>query len=196
MVGVMVTKKKAKSRRDLGSAFDGRDIKAKVIGEGANLGCTQAGRIEYAKAGGRLNTDAIDNSAGVDTSDHEVNIKILLSDAIHSGALKADKREKLLQSMTDEVGELVLEDNYDQTGAISLVQASAAADLDSHERFIQRLEASGKLSRRVEGLPLTGEFAAMRTAKLGLTRPELAKLVAYAIWRVKSLKLNQWYLAE
>ena len=163
-----------------GVRIDAEDVKAQVVGEGANLGVTQKGRIAFARNGGRINTDAIDNSAGVDTSDHEVNIKILLSDAIRTGALKADKRENLLESMTDEVGELVLGDNYDQTGAITIAQASAASDLDSHERFIQRLESEGKLSRRVEGLPLTGEFAALRAAKLGLTRPELAKLVAYA----------------
>jgi glutamate dehydrogenase len=163
-----------------GLRVDAEDMKAQVVGEGANLGVTQKGRIAFARVGGRINTDAIDNSAGVDTSDHEVNIKILLGDVIRSGALKEDKRDKLLESMTDEVGALVLQNNYDQTGAISIAQASAMNDLDSHERFIQRLEAEGKLSRRVEGLPLTGEFAALRAAKLGLTRPELAKLVAYS----------------
>jgi glutamate dehydrogenase len=159
---------------------DAEDIKALVVGEGANLGVTHKGRIAFARAGGRINTDAIDNSAGVDTSDHEVNIKILLADAIRAGALKAGERDKLLESMTDNVARLVLVDNYDQTGAISLAQTSAAADLDSHERFIQRLEAVGKLSRRVEGLPSTAEIAVLRSAKQGLTRPELAKLVAYA----------------
>jgi glutamate dehydrogenase len=159
---------------------DAEDLRALVVGEGANLGVTQKGRIAFARNGGRINTDAIDNSAGVDTSDHEVNIKILLGDVIRAGALKADQRDKLLESMTDEVGELVLEDNYNQTGAITLAQATAAFDLDSHERFIQRLEASGKLSRRVEGLPSTAEIAALRAAEQGLTRPELAKLVAYA----------------
>jgi glutamate dehydrogenase len=159
---------------------DAEDVRAQVIGEGANLGVTQKGRIAFARGGGRINTDAIDNSAGVDTSDHEVNIKILLADAIRVGALKREKRDNLLESMTNEVGALVLEDNYDQTGALSLAQATAPQDLDSHERFIQRLEGAGKLSRRVEGLPLTGEFAALRAAGLGLTRPELAKLLAYA----------------
>ncbi|MBS0386573.1 MAG: NAD-glutamate dehydrogenase [Proteobacteria bacterium] len=179
-------KARAETNADVGDKtndavrVDAEDLHAQVIGEGANLGVTQKGRIAFARAGGRINTDAIDNSAGVDTSDHEVNIKILLSDAINAGALKADKREKLLHSMTDEVGELVLEDNYNQTGALSIAQASAPADLDSHERFIQRLEASGKLLRRVEGLPPTSEFTALRAAKLGLTRPELAKLMAYA----------------
>ncbi|QGZ96736.1 NAD-glutamate dehydrogenase [Terricaulis silvestris] len=179
-------KARAESHGDVGDKandgvrVDAEDVRAQVVGEGANLGVTHKGRIAFARAGGRINTDAIDNSAGVDTSDHEVNIKILLSEVIRSGALKADKRDKLLESMTDEVGALVLEDNYDQTGAISIAQASAVNDLDSHERFIQRLESEGKLNRRVEGLPLTGEFASLRAAKLGLTRPELAKLVAYS----------------
>jgi glutamate dehydrogenase len=159
---------------------DAEDLKAKVVGEGANLGVTQRARIAFARAGGAINTDAVDNSAGVDTSDHEVNIKILLADAIRTGALKADKRDKLLASMTDDVGNLVLQNNYDQTLALTLCQVSAAADLDSHERFIQRLEAAGKLARRVETLPLTGEFAALRGAGQGLTRPEISKLIAYA----------------
>ncbi len=163
-----------------GLRVDAEDLRALVVGEGANLGVTQKGRIAFARAGGRINTDAIDNSAGVDTSDHEVNIKILLAEAIRAGALKAGKRDKLLETMTDEVGDLVLSNNYDQTLALTLAQASAAADLDSHERFIQRLEGVGKLSRRVEGLPSSPEIALLRGAKQGLSRPELAKLVAYA----------------
>ena len=160
--------------------IDAEDVRAKVVGEGANLGVTQRGRIAFARGGGAINTDAVDNSAGVDTSDHEVNIKILLGDAIRTGALKADKRDALLASMTDDVASHVLKHNYDQTLALSLGQATAVADLDSHERFILRLEHEGKLARRVETLPLTGEFAALRAARLGLTRPELSKLVAYA----------------
>ncbi len=163
-----------------GVRVDAEDLRAAVIGEGANLGVTQKGRIAFARNGGRLNTDAIDNSAGVDTSDHEVNIKILLGDAIRAGALKQSRRDKLLESMTDEVGRLVLRHNYEQTLAISLAHASAGADLDSHERFIQRLEMAGKLSRGVEGLPSAAEIAMLRASKQGLTRPELAKLVAYA----------------
>jgi glutamate dehydrogenase len=159
---------------------DAEDLRAQVVGEGANLGVTQKGRIAFARAGGRINTDAIDNSAGVDTSDHEVNIKILLTGVIGAGALKAADRDNLLRSMTEEVGVLVLEDNYDQTGALSLAQASAAADLDSHERFMQRLESAGKLARSVEGLPNSNEVAQLRAAGVGLTRPELAKLIAYA----------------
>jgi|CXWL01.1.fsa_nt_gi glutamate dehydrogenase len=184
-------KARAETHADVGDKandavrVDAEDLRALVIGEGANLGVTQQGRVAFAKfanhgAGGRINTDAIDNSAGVDTSDHEVNIKILLGDVIRSGALKQAKRDKLLESMTDDVGRLVLTNNYDQTLALTLAQASAAADLDSHERFVQRLEAAGKLSRRVEGLPSSEEVASLRAAGQGLTRPELAKLVAYA----------------
>ncbi len=160
--------------------IDGRDVKAKVIGEGANLGLTQAGRIEYARHGGRLNTDAIDNSAGVDSSDHEVNIKILLTEAIAHDDLDASRRNALLEQMTDEVAKLVLANNYDQTGALSVWEATAAADLDSHERFIEQLEGQNKLSREVEGLPSSEAFRALRERGEGLTRPELAVLMAYA----------------
>ena len=164
---------------------DAKDVRAKVIAEGANLGVTQAGRIEFARLGsggrgGRINTDAIDNSAGVDSSDHEVNIKILTAEAIRGGALKEKDRNALLASMTDEVGLLVLENNYDQTGALSVMQATAPADLDSHEGLIQTLESQGKLDRVVEGLPSTEGFRKLRDQHLGLTRPELAVIMAYA----------------
>jgi len=179
-------KARAENNSDVGDKandairVDGEDVRAQVVGEGANLGVTQKGRIAFARNGGRINTDAIDNSAGVDTSDHEVNIKILLGDAIRADALKANKRDKLLESMTDEVGALVLTNNYDQTLALTLTEDRAARDLDSHERFVQRLEAAGKLSRRVEGLPPALDIAALRAAGQGLTRPELSKLIAYA----------------
>lgn len=159
---------------------DAADVRAKVIAEGANLGVTQAGRIEFARKGGRINTDAIDNSAGVDSSDHEVNIKILTAEAINQGTLKASERDALLASMTDEVGHLVLENNYDQTGALTVMQATAAADLDSHEALIDSLEAQGKLDRAVEGLPSTDAFRRLREAGQGLTRPELAVIMAYS----------------
>lgn len=155
-------------------------LRVKVVGEGANLGVTQAARIEFARHGGRINSDAIDNSAGVDSSDHEVNIKILLRNAIESQELDADKRNSLLSSMTDEVAEKVLVHNYDQTGALSVAEASAAMDLDSHERMIERLEAAGLLNRSVEGLPKADEFRLLREKDLGLTRPEIAVLLAYA----------------
>ncbi len=163
-----------------GLRVDARDVKARVIGEGANLGVTQAGRIEFARKGGRINTDAIDNSAGVDTSDHEVNIKILLTEAINQKALLASERNALLGRMTDDVGRLVLQDNYDQTGALSIMEAHAAADLDSHEGLIDQLESQGKLDRSVEGLPSADGFQALRDRGLGLTRPELAVVMAYA----------------
>ncbi len=156
---------------------------AQVIGEGANLGVTQLGRIEYARKGGRINTDAIDNSAGVDSSDHEVNIKILLSAAIENGALEADKRNALLASMTDDVAEHVLIHNYDQTRAISQVEKTAAEDLDAHSRFISVMEREGRLDRAIEFLPDAETIAMLRQQGQGLTRPELSVLAAYAkLW--------------
>ncbi|HYC74972.1 NAD-glutamate dehydrogenase [Brevundimonas sp.] len=159
---------------------DGGELRALVVAEGANLGLTQAGRIAFARAGGRINTDAIDNSAGVDSSDHEVNIKILTGAAIASGALKAEDRNALLASMTDEVGLKVLVHNYDQTLALSLQQAEGAAALDSQQRFMQWLGGKGKLDRKVEGLPDDLKLAEMKAAGQALTRPELAVLTAYS----------------
>ena len=127
--------------------INGEDVRAKVVGEGANLGVTQLGRIEYAKAGGHINTDAIDNSAGVDCSDHEVNIKILLNGLVASGAMTRKARNKLLEDMTDEVSDLVLRNNYLQTLAITLVENQAAAVLDGQNRMMRRLEAEGLLNR-------------------------------------------------
>jgi glutamate dehydrogenase len=155
---------------------DGQDIRAKVIGEGANLGCTQRGRIEYALKGGRLNTDAIDNSAGVDTSDHEVNIKVLL-DAL---GLPQAERNALLGQMTDEVGELVLRDNFLQTLAISLAEMRAPELLDQHARLMRSLEKEGRLDRALEYLPDDESLAERAAAGRGLTRPELSVLLAYA----------------
>ncbi|HEV2674863.1 MAG TPA: NAD-glutamate dehydrogenase [Aliidongia sp.] len=160
--------------------IDGREIGAKVVGEGANLALTQRGRIEYALHGGRLNTDAIDNSAGVDTSDHEVNIKIGASAMLSSGKLKADKRNAFLATMTDEVGLLVLEDNYLQTQAVTIAEAEAPALLDEHARLMRSLERAGKLDRAIEYLPDDEALIQRAAAKRGLTRPELAVLLAYA----------------
>ncbi len=158
---------------------NGRELRCKVVGEGANLGFTQAGRIEYALAGGRIDTDAIDNSAGVDTSDHEVNIKILTGMAERSGQLKAEDRDALLASMTDEIAVHVLAHNYDQTLALSLMQAEAVEDLPAHAAFMAELEKRGKLDRALEGLPSAAEMAERGRAGKGLTRPELAVLLAY-----------------
>jgi glutamate dehydrogenase len=150
-----------------------------VIGEGANLGLTQAARIRFAIGGGRINTDAIDNSAGVDCSDHEVNIKILTDMAQRAGHLNQDQRNALLASMTDAVAEHVLADNIGQTLALSLQERSSAADLESHEQFMRQLEAAGRLDRLVEGLPSTAVLAARGDQGMGLTRPELAVIMAY-----------------
>jgi glutamate dehydrogenase len=155
------------------------ELRCKVVGEGANLGVTQAGRIAFARAGGRIDSDAIDNSAGVDTSDHEVNIKILTGVAERAGGLSRKRRDRLLQSMTDDVAALVLRHNYDQTLALSLLERDAAAELGQHARFIAELEAKGRLDRRVEGLPSPAALADLAQAGAGLTRPELAVLLAY-----------------
>jgi glutamate dehydrogenase len=158
---------------------NGADLRCKVVGEGANLGLTQAGRIEFARAGGRIDTDAIDNSAGVDTSDHEVNIKILTGMAERSGALASADRDPLLVSMTDDVASHVLTHNYDQTLALSLLEAEAAQDLAAHAQFILSLESRGRLDRSLEGLPSVAALAERGLAGKGLTRPELAVLMAY-----------------
>ena len=158
---------------------DGRDLRCQVVGEGANLGFTQAGRIEFALAGGRIDTDAIDNSAGVDTSDHEVNIKILTGLAIRSGDLTEAGRDPLLASMTDEVAAHVLAHNYDQTLTLSLLQSEAGRDLQGQAMFMTTLEKRGRLDRALEGLPDAEEIERRAKAGLGLTRPELAVLLAY-----------------
>jgi glutamate dehydrogenase len=159
---------------------NGTDIRAKVIGEGANLGCTQLGRVEYALAGGRINTDAIDNSAGVDTSDHEVNLKILFSGPLRRGDLSAEARDALLAAMTDDVADHVLQDNYDQTLTLSVAQSRASKDLDAHGRFMRELESRGRLDRAVEFLPDDAQLRLRAQQDKGLTRPELAVLLAYA----------------
>ncbi|HVT24624.1 MAG TPA: NAD-glutamate dehydrogenase [Rhizomicrobium sp.] len=160
--------------------INGSEVRAKVIGEGANLGVTQLGRVEYALGGGRINTDAIDNSAGVDTSDHEVNLKILLNGPVRRGELSMDARDALLTEMTDDVAAHVLKDNYDQTLALSVAQSRAAKDLDAHSRYIRDLERRGKLDRAVEFLPDDEGLHNRARENKGLTRPELAVMLAYA----------------
>jgi glutamate dehydrogenase len=159
---------------------NGKDLRCRVVAEGGNLGFTQLGRIEYALAGGRINTDAIDNSAGVDCSDHEVNIKILLDAVVREGELTVKQRNQLLAEMTDEVAALVLRDNTFQTQSLSVAGAVAPALLDQQARFIRALERSGRLNRALEFLPSEEEIAERRSAKLGLTAPERAVLLAYA----------------
>ncbi|MFB9545609.1 NAD-glutamate dehydrogenase [Micromonospora sagamiensis] len=156
---------------------NGKDLRCRVAGEGGNLGWTQLGRIEYAQSGGRIYTDFIDNAAGVDCSDHEVNIKILLNTAVADGELTVPDRDELLAEMTDEVAELVLRDNYDQARALNNAQAQSASLLPVHRRMISDLERSGALNRALEALPSDEELAA-RT-ETGLTAPEFAVLLAY-----------------
>jgi len=158
----------------------GRDVRATVIGEGANLGMTQCGRVEAAQNGVRLNTDAIDNSAGVNTSDYEVNIKIALTPALADGRLPLGARNTLLASMTDEIASLVLANNHRQTLALSLALKRGAEDLGFEQRLMQMLEADGLLDRDVEFLPDDAALARRAREGLALTRPELAVLLAYA----------------
>jgi len=158
--------------------IDAPAVRAKVIAEGGNLGVTQAGRIEYALAGGLINTDFIDNSAGVDTSDHEVNIKILLSESVSRGELSTEQRNRLLQEMTEEVGDLVLRDNYHQNRALASSRAQAPEMLHVHSRMMRKMARDGRISRRLEVLPGDKEVAERRSAGLGLATPEFAVLLA------------------
>ena len=163
--------------------INGRELKAKVVGEGGNLGLTQRGRIEYALAKGRLNTDFIDNSAGVNTSDVEVNIKIVLNPQVAEGKLKRGERNRLLARMTNDVAALVLRNNYLQGQALSTLELQAAARLPEFQHLIRALERSGELNRALEFLPTDEELTERRKGGAGLTRPELAILLAYSkIW--------------
>ncbi|MBE9604496.1 NAD-glutamate dehydrogenase [Acetobacteraceae bacterium H6797] len=163
--------------------INGSEVRALVVGEGANLGVTQAGRIEAARHGARINTDALDNSAGVSTSDHEVNIKILLTDAIAQGALTEKQRDALLAEMTEEVGHLVLKDNALQSLAVSLEALAGAEALAPQAALMQRLEAAGLLDRAVAGLPDSESMSARINAGDALTRPEIAALLPHAkLW--------------
>ncbi|AXE26586.1 NAD-glutamate dehydrogenase [Streptomyces globosus] len=163
---------------------NGADVRAKVIGEGGNLGLTQLGRIEFARSGaggggGRVNTDAIDNSAGVDTSDHEVNIKILLNAVVADGDMTVKQRNALLAEMTDEVGTLVLRNNYAQNTALANGSAQAHSLLHAQQRFMRRLEQAGQLDRSLEFLPADRHIRELLGGGSGLTQPELAVLLAY-----------------
>lgn len=158
----------------------GKQVRAKVIGEGANLGMTQRGRIEYALNGGRINTDAIDNSAGVNSSDLEVNIKIALGALVRAGKLSTAQRNEFLAKMTDEVAELCLRNNYLQTLALSVTERRGLAEFPDHRALIENLEARGLLNRKVEFLPDDAGLDARAASGRGLTRPELAVLLAYA----------------
>ena len=159
--------------------INGCDLRCKVVGEGGNLGFTQSGRIEAALNGVRINTDAIDNSAGVDTSDHEVNIKILLGLAITDGEITEKQRNTVLAQMTDDVAALVLRDNYFQTQALSVTGRLGPRLIDQEARFIRFLEKAGRLNRAIEFLPTDDEIAERKARGLALTHPERAVLLAY-----------------
>ncbi|MDX1633355.1 MAG: NAD-glutamate dehydrogenase [Marinobacter sp.] len=162
-----------------GLRVDGRELRCKVVGEGGNLGMTQLGRIEFALQGGRLNTDFIDNAGGVDCSDHEVNMKILLNRVVASGDLTEKQRNLMLEQMTDDVADLVLLNNYRQTQAISIASVEAATRLEEYRRLMNTLEAEGKLNRQLEFLPDEDVLADRKVRKQGLTRPELSVLISY-----------------
>jgi glutamate dehydrogenase len=163
-----------------GVRVNGGELRCRVVGEGGNLGLTQLGRVEYALNGGRCNTDFIDNAGGVDCSDHEVNIKILLNAVVARGDLTPKHRNRLLEDMTDSVAELVLENNYLQAQAISLAESEAAHRIGEYSRLIARLEETERLDRKLEFLPSEEELVDRRLAGQGLTRPELSVLVSYS----------------
>ncbi len=172
--------------------INGEQLRCRVLGEGGNLGATQRGRIEFALNGGAANTDFIDNAGGVDCSDHEVNIKILLNERVQQGDITLEERNQLLRDMTSEVAELVLKNNYRQAFALSMAAASAPASLDDHLRFIKRLEEAGKLNRALEYLPSDDELLHRRGQGLGLSRPELAVLISYAKIELKQALVSAW----
>ncbi|MGO3177097.1 NAD-glutamate dehydrogenase [Psychrobacter sp.] len=170
---------------------NGGELRTAIIGEGGNLGFTQRGRIEYAQTGGRIYTDAIDNSGGVNCSDHEVNIKILLGKVVEQGDMTLKQRNELLEIMTDTVADLVLRQNYLQPQAIELSHNRAAENLSDHQRFIQMLENEGRLDRAIEYLPSDEEIAKRQKIDVGLTNPELAVVLAYGkMWVYDNLLLS------
>ncbi|MFO7994379.1 MAG: NAD-glutamate dehydrogenase [Marinobacter sp.] len=169
---------------------DSHQLHCRVLGEGGNLGFTQLGRIEFARAGGAANTDFIDNAGGVDCSDHEVNIKILLNEQVGRGLMTLDQRNQMLRAMTAEVAELVLRNNYRQAMALSLAQSGSVATTDEYERLMRRLEAEGRLDRALEFLPDDDELRERRERSSGLTRPELSVLISYAKIELKQALLT------
>ncbi len=168
-----------------GLRVNGGELRCKVFGEGGNLGMTQLGRIEFCLNGGACNTDFIDNSAGVDCSDHEVNVKILLNEVVSAGNLTEKQRNALLEQMTDNVADLVLYNNYRQTQAISIAQFQSRQRVGEYRRFINALEANGRLNRALEFLPPDDVLVERQSQGKSLTRPELSVLVSYAKVQLK-----------
>jgi glutamate dehydrogenase len=168
---------------------DARDVRARVVAEGGNLGLTQRGRIEYWAGGGQINTDAVDNSAGVDMSDHEVNLKILVDLLVRSGVIKSrQERNRLLAEMTDEVSDLVLADNDQQGRAITLDGLRSAARYEAHVSFVEELVKAGIVNRKDDALPKRDELLASPARERGLPRPVLAVLLGHTKnWAFKAL---------
>jgi len=174
----------------------GKQVRAKAVGEGGNLGVTQKGRIEYAQHGGLIYTDSIDNSAGVDCSDNEVNIKILLSKLVKSGRLTNKERNELLVEMTDEVAAHCLSNNYRQTQIIDSIEQHATENMHQHARFMRHLERETILNRRLENLPNDEQITARIGQNQGLTRPELSILLSYSKLTYKNALLESSSLSE
>lgn len=170
--------------------INGAELRCKIVGEGGNLGMTQLGRIEFALRGGRLNTDFIDNSGGVDCSDHEVNMKILLNHAVAMGDLTDKQRNIMLEEMTDDVAALVLKNNYRQTQAISIASMGAVTRLEEYRRLMNTMESDGKLNRSLEFLPDDETLSERKLDKKGLTRPELSVLISYVKGDLKQTLIN------
>ncbi|WP_150912884.1 NAD-glutamate dehydrogenase [Marinobacter halotolerans] len=189
-------KAKTESHSDVGDKandalrVDGSELRCKIVGEGGNLGMTQLGRIEFALRGGRLNTDFIDNSGGVDCSDHEVNMKILLNQAVAMGDLTEKQRNQMLEEMTDDVAALVLKNNYRQVQAISIASVGAATRLEEYRRLMNTMESEGKLNRSLEFLPDDETLTERKLDKKGLTRPELSVLISYVKGDLKQTLIN------
>ena len=175
--------------------INGNQVRAKVIGEGGNLGVTQLGRIEFGLNGGASYTDFIDNAGGVDCSDHEVNIKIMLNDVLDSGDLTRKQRNQIFMDQTDEVAALVLNNNYRQTQAIALAYRDCQVRLDEYARLIREYEGQGKLNRALEFLPSEDTLLERKSSDLGLTRPELSVLISYTKADLKE-QLNQPQINE
>ncbi|MEH6577642.1 MAG: NAD-glutamate dehydrogenase [Amphritea sp.] len=172
--------------------INGNQLRCRVLGEGGNLGFTQLGRIEFCANGGKSNTDFIDNAGGVDCSDHEVNIKILLNEVVANGDMTVKQRNALLREMTDEVADLVLQNNYKQAQAISVAHGHARQSIDEYIRLINRLEDDGKLDRELEFIPADDALQERKAQQLGLTRPELSVLISYAKAELKEALSETW----
>ncbi|HLD77251.1 MAG TPA: NAD-glutamate dehydrogenase domain-containing protein, partial [Rickettsiales bacterium] len=176
--------------------INGCELRCKVVGEGGNLGFTQKGRIEYAINGGRINSDAMDNSAGVDCYDHEVNIKIALTQAMRAKKITFEQRNKVLESMTDEVSDLVLKDNNLQTQAITIAQSQGLSALAAQGQFLSKLEKIGLLNRKIEFLPSNKDITKRYVEKTAMTRPELCVMLAYAKMEIYSELLSSKLLDD